>query len=359
MSGHELFHKPAGVFTRWANAENPRAEKGAAAQAWKGRKGAPCRPNLGPGESHVLAEAQGSGVVRRLWITFETRDNPEMLRALRLECFWDGEATPAVSVPLGDFFCCNTGKLVPMENAFFSNPEGRSFNCVLPMPFRTGMKITVTNESATVTEGQLFYQVDFTQGDQLGPEALYFHALYRRERATTPMVDYTILPLIQGQGRYLGASFGVTVNPRMKGTWWGEGELKCWIDGDGTYPTLAGTGVEDYIGTGWGQGVFAHQWQGCLEADEEAGRYAFYRFHGPDPVWFDTDIRVCIQQIGNAPPAGIASMLDQGLDVWQNGLGVRLDRTMPGAIFERFDDDWSSVAYFYLSSPSFRVTMLS
>src|SRR5215207_8973973 len=141
-----LFEMPEGVETRWASGENPKGEKGRAAQASGGRKGSPTVA-VKAGESFTLAEAAGaSGTVRRIWMTFWDR-SPRMLRSLRVDMYWDGAGRPAVSAPLGDFFGVGLGRMVPFQSALFSNPEGRSFNCVIPMPFRTGMKIVLTNES--------------------------------------------------------------------------------------------------------------------------------------------------------------------------------------------------------------------
>ena len=182
----------------------------------------------------MLAQAEGAGIVRRIWITIEKREKPQTLKGYRLECFWDGCEKPAVSVPLGDFFCFNSAKLSAFENEFFSAPEGRSFNCVIPMPFQKGMKITISNDTPSIEEIQFFYQVDYTLGDDVS-DALYFHAFYNREKNTVCRRDYVVLPKVEGRGRYLGASFGVIANPLMGNSWWGEGEVKCYLDGDGEY----------------------------------------------------------------------------------------------------------------------------
>lgn len=350
QNGQEIFLKNTGVQTRWANAENPDGAKGEAAKSCHGRKGTPCLRYFKPGETRVLAHAQGSGVIRHIWITTEKREVAETLKGYRLECFWDGSDKPAVSVPMGDFFCFNSGVLSPMENEFFSNPEGRSFNCYIPMPFHKEMKITMTNETNRIEEIQFFYQVDYTLGDDV-TNALYFHAFYNRNNNTHMKEDYTILPTLHGCGRYLGASFGVIANPLLAHSWWGEGEVKCFIDGDAEYPTLAGTGTEDYIGTAWGQGRYANRYQGCVFADADAMRFSFYRFHCPDPVYFAKDIRITIQQIGYAEQKDIEEILENGLNMETND-GKTVDVHFTTAIFERFGDDWSSVAYFYLDQPS-------
>ena len=345
----EMFQIPSGVRTVWANPENPTGEKGGAAKMKEGRKGAPCLLHFMPGETRTLAQAEGPGIIRHIWITIEKRDKPQTLKGYRLECFWDQSEKPAVSVPLGDFFCFNSAKMSAFESELFSSPEGRSFNCVIPMPFRNGMKITISNDTPTIEEVQLFYQIDYTLGDDVS-DACYFHAFYTREMNTVKRRDYVVLPKVEGTGRFLGASFGVIANPLMMDSWWGEGEVKCYIDGDDAYPTLAGTGTEDYIGTGWGQGRFANRYQGCLYANEEEKRFSFYRFHVPDPVYFQNDLRVTIQQIGCSEHADVVKMLDNGLAIAHTG-GESVEYDCPGTIFDRFDDDWCSVAYFYLDRP--------
>ena len=252
-SGEGLYTLPEGVETRWVSPENWKGEKGAAGQANAGRKGSPSF-TLKAGESKVLAEVTGSsGTVRRMWITINDR-SAKMLRGIKIEMFWDGAGKAAVSSPLGDFFCHGIGRMSTFENAFFSSPEGKSFNCRVPMPFRKGMKIVVTNETDENLP-MMYFDVDYTIGDKHPDNMLYFHAYYRRENPTTMKKDYEFLPKVEGKGRFLGVNVGVIANKEIYFTsWWGEGEAKFYIDGDTNYPTLCGTGTEDYIGTGWGQG---------------------------------------------------------------------------------------------------------
>ena len=337
--------------TRWASPENPDALPGQGGRAKGGRKGRPSI-TLPAGESVTLArEEMGvSGTIRRLWLTIDDR-SPQMLRGLRLDCFWDGADTAAVSVPLGDFFGVGMGRTTSFECAYFANPENRSFNCVLPMPFRSGMRITLTNESA-VDLAYLFYDVNYTIGDDHGAETGYLHAHFRRENPTKIGRDYALLPPVSGRGRFIGVNIGVRANRQRYGrTWWGEGEAKFYIDGDSEHPTLCGTGTEDYIGTAWGQGQFAHRYQGCPVADDEAGVYCFYRYHVPDPVYFAQSLRVTIQQIGHAAPDRLRAVIERcGPLVAANPERSPLDLTTvepSGALFER-SDDWSSCAYFYL-----------
>ena len=340
---------PAGVETRWASPENPLGAKGAGARALGGRKGAPTIA-IPAGRSATLAEVRGtSGTVHRIWMTFWDR-SPQMLRSLRIDMYWDGAATPAVSAPLGDFFGVGLGRTATFESALFSNPEGRSFVATVPMPFRTGMRIVVTNESgADVPE--LFYDVDYTIGDRHPEGTPYFHAHWRRENPTTPKRDYDILPRVSGRGRFLGTNIGVKVNQaEYFNTWWGEGEVKIYLDGDTALPTIAGTGTEDYVGTAWGQGRYANLYQGSPIADDAAGLFAFYRWHVPDPVYFHQDIRVTIQQIGYLADHSRGPIVRTGRRLMRTAEGdVELDTRTDGR-FER-RDDWSSVAYFYLDRP--------
>ena len=121
----------------------------------------------------------------------------------------------------------------------------------------------------------------YTLGDKLDASTCYFHAHYRRENPTTLRKDFEILPRIKGRGRFLGCSLGVIADTEKYGkSWWGEGEVKMYIDGDTDHPTISGTGTEDYIATGWGQGQYSHLWHGCPFADGEGYRYGFYRLHG-------------------------------------------------------------------------------
>lgn len=351
-----LFEMPDGVESRWASGENPKGEKGKAGQANGGRKGS-ATVQIKAGESRVLAAVSGaSGMVRRIWMTFPDR-SPRMLRSLRIDIYWDGAKTPAVSAPLGDFFGIGLGQTAVFQSALFSDPEGRSFNCFIPMPFKTGMEIVMTNEGGSNLD-ELWYDVDYTVGDQHPANMLYFHAHFRRESPTRLQLDYELLPRVTGRGRYLGANIGVIVNQKEYfNTWWGEGELKIYLDGDRELPTMSGTGTEDYIGTGWGQGQYAHLFQGSPVADERNMRWCFYRYHIPDPIYFYKDIRVTIQQIGYLADHSRGGIVRTGRRLYRAGPGlVEMDVTKDGK-FER-SDDWSSCAYFYLDSPESKLPPL-
>ena len=350
--------------TRWNSFENPTSEKGKGGMENKGAKGHPF-DKLKAGETKVLLDIDGMGIITRMWFTIQDR-SPEMLRSLKIEMFWDGSEKPAVSVPFGDFFGNGLGRLVAHQNELFANPEGRSFNCFIPMPFKTGAKVVVTNENDTDLN-MLFYDINFVKIKEWNSENLYFHCFWNRDTASTPGVDYTILPKIEGKGRFLGVNFGVIGNPVYQKSWWGEGEVKMYIDGDSEFPTLAGTGTEDYIGTAWGQGQFINRFTGCLVADTEKDQWTFYRFHIADPVMFKTDLSVTIQAMGGNMKKTVIEMQEVGVPLipvtlQNDSVFIRLldypqqvDLKNPELIdgwtnFYR-TDDWSSTAYFYLDKP--------
>jgi hypothetical protein len=263
--------------------------------------------------------------------------------------YWDGEEKPAVSAPLGDFFGHGLGRMATFESALFSSPEGRSFNCCVPMPFKKGMKIVATNETEYGCWA-FFFEVDYTIGDRIGDEVMYFHAYWRRENPTTVKKDYELLPKVEGAGRFLGVNVGVIANKELYfDSWWGEGEVKIYIDGDTEYPTLCGTGSEDYIGTGWCEGRYSNLYQGCHLADMENMRFCFYRLHIPDPIYFRKDIRVTMQQIGAADRGTFDKFKERRQKMYKTGeelVEIDWDKQKDVPLFER-QDDWSSCAYFY------------
>jgi hypothetical protein len=346
-----LYTLPTGIETRWASPENPGGEKGKGAQTNGGRKGRPAIA-VKTGEQVTLAEVSGSsGTVRRIWATISDR-SPAMLRGLKIDMFWDGATKPAVSVPFGDFFGFGLGRMVAFQSALFASAEGRSFNCYIPMPFRNGMKIVLTNESGKDLQ-LLFYDIDYTLGDKHDANDLYFHAYYRRENPTKLQHDFEILSQVSGRGRFLGANLCVQANKELYlDKWWGEGEVKMYLDGDRERPTLAGTGSEDYVGTSWGiQSQYVNLYHGSHLVDTDKMRYCFYRYHIPDPVYFKSDIRVTIQQIGFTSDRSTADPLyHTGAPIYNAGPGLVEKEKGSWGLFER-QDDWSSVAYFYLDKP--------
>ena len=358
-----LYRFQPGQDPRWASPENPGAEKGAGGQENKGAKGHAFE-TIAPGASLVLADIRGPGIVDRMWLTFQDR-SPEMLRSLRLDIFWDGAATPAVSVPLGDFFGAGAGEVKPMETALVASPEGRSFVSYIPMPFRRGARITVTNEARKEVP-LFFYDVNFRRLSAIPEDTLYFHAWWSRERATKLGEAFQLLPAVAGRGRFLGAMMTTLTNPAYGRSWWGEGEVRMYLDGDGPHPTLVGTGTEDYVGTGWGQGAYVNRFQGSPVADEERGRWSYYRFHVPDPIFFSQGIRVELQQIGGAMKADVLKLMLLGAPLQPvtvdpggrrgfvkllEGDAAPLAEQPEGWVNFHRSDDVSAVALFYLDQP--------
>ncbi len=357
LYAQKIYEMSAGdIKTEWVSFENPTGEKEKAAQSNNGAKGSAWK-KIKPAEKVTLLNIKGSGTIQRIWATVNSRTR-ETLRSIKIEMFWDGEKTPAVSVPFGDFFGVGLGRVVPFESALFSSPEGRSFNCYIPMPFKSAARIMLTNESKK--EVTFFYDINLTREkhDQL----LYFHAYWSRNENVLGK-DFEILPKVTGRGKFLGCNLGIITDTSYGTTWWGEGEVKMYLDGDSKYPSLAGTGTEDYIGTGYGQGTYMHQYQGCTIADKEKGYWAFYRYHIPDPVYFYKDCNVTIQQIGGAPRDSVIKIYNAGaklipVSVGGNNLFDRKD--FPKLTHPDFPKEWtnffrldnySAITYFYLDKP--------
>lgn len=316
------------------------------------------------GETKTLLDLNGPGIIQRMWFTVRDR-SPEMLRAMRLRMYWDGQSKPAVDVPFGDFFGFGLAKVVRMETALFANPEGRSFNCFISMPFKTGAKITITNESELANE-MIFYDIDFVELKKPELDALYFHAFWTRQKSSELGKDFEFLPRIEGKGRYLGLNMGVKTDPCYGNTGWCEGEVKLYMDGDAQYPSYIGTGTEDYIGTAWGLGVYSNLYQGCTVANDSTREYAFYRFHVPDQVFFFQHFSGAIQQMGGEMRDYIRRLINnkallKPIMVLAGDKTIRL-LDQPKDIFDAdFPDGWvnfyrrddySSTAYFYLDRPS-------
>jgi hypothetical protein len=364
LSAQEWYTMPGKVETKWSSFENLNGIKGQGAQENKGAKGHPS-DQIKAGETVTLLHVNGAGIIHRIWLTINDR-SPEMLRSLRIDMYWDGAEQPAVSAPIGDFFGVGLGRRVVFENELFADPEGRSFNCFIPMPFRTEAKITLTNESEKRLNS-LFFDIDLTQQPTQPKNVLYFHAYWNRQNPTTLEKDFELLPKLSGKGRFLGVNMGVKTDPLYRDSWWGEGEVKIYLDGDTEFPTLAGTGTEDYIGTAWGQGTFCNRYQGSLIADTEKGEFAFYRYHIPDPVYFHQEIKVTIQQLGGWPKKQVLELMEDGAKLKPVTIsagpdnfvklmekpGVSLDDdSLPDGWTNFYrEDDVSSMAYFYLDKP--------
>lgn len=364
MTSELLFSHPHKRYTRWFSPENPQGLKGQGAMSNHGHKGCAFF-TLYPGESRTILQQDGPGILRHLWFTYNRFTDPAGPRSLWLDIYWDDAAVPAVSAPFDDFFCqaVSTHKIA-FENALFSCPEGRSFNCWIPMPFRKNVRIVVTNVAESGA-AKIFYCIEATFGEDLPADALYFHCIYQAERRTRLGVDFEILPHLEGCGRFLGCNVQMRGAPGYEGTWFGEGEVKIYLDGDTEYPTLAGTGTEDYILTGWGQGEFANAYAGCTLMQPTAeGRdcAAFYRLHAPDPVWFATDCRVTLQQIGGSEPTRVRRVRHNGAPMKPISCVHPDGRFSDEDTIDLDDDDihyanflredyLSAVAYLYLDRP--------
>lgn len=350
---------------RWISFENIRGKKGQGGQENQQAKGH-AFDTLPAGESQLLLDVQGSGIVQRLWLTIQER-KAYQLRAFKLEMFWDGADTPAVSVPLGDFFCMGVG-MRPFENGLVASPEGRSFIFTIPMPFRTAAKIVLTNESADDIL-YLFFDLNYVLTPPHADDVLYFHAHWRRENPTTLGQDFVILPRVRGNGRFLGTNLSLLTAPVYGPSWWGEGEVKIYLDGDQALPTLVGTGSEDYLGSAWEQGEYVQREQGSLIVRREEGIWSFYRLHLSDTIFFHQDCQVAIQVMGGAPKEKLLAIEAAGGKVKAVTGGIGLGRKGNVNLFDagldytdgRFalsswvnfyrEDDFAAVAYFYLDQP--------
>ena len=361
---------PENVHTRWASAENVNGEKGKGGMTNKGAKG-DAYTLIAPGATKVILNQKGAGIITKIWSANSLVWKPEIRRKVKIEMYWDDAEKPAVSVPFTDFFGIGLGLMRPFECELFSAPEGRSHNCFIPMPYRTAARIEVVNESDEII--MFYYKIDFLQVPKHNDDVLYFHSYWHRDIKTKRGVDFEILPKIEGRGRYLGTNIGVVGDSTYKGTWFGEGEVKVYLDGDKQFPTLVGTGTEDYIGTGWGQGEYDHQIQGSLVSDKENDIYTFYRYHTIDPVYFHKDCKVSLQQIGNSQRDKLREMRKNGAEfdvVWQYVSSEGMDASkryldmenppkleddnFPTEFSTNFyrSDDVSATAYFYLNKPS-------
>lgn len=187
LSSKKLFEFDNNSTPRWSSFENINAEKGKGGMENNGAKGHPSDA-LAPGEKKVLLNVKGAGIINRIWVTINDR-SPEMLRSLKLEIFWDDASNPAVSVPFGDFFGIGLGKTAIYHNVFFADPEGRSFQCFIPMPFKKAARIQVTNESGKRLS-HIFFDINFEKITNWNNDYLYFHSCWNRDTATTLAKDF-------------------------------------------------------------------------------------------------------------------------------------------------------------------------
>jgi hypothetical protein len=279
-----------------------------------------------PGETFTLAEISGQGAIQHIWMTPTGNWRFSILRM-----YWDDEKEPSVEVPVGDFFVMGWGKYARVSSLPVCINPGSAFNSYWPMPFRRKAKITMENFDDR--EMRLYYQIDYTQ-TLVPKDAAYFHAQFRRTNPLPYKEIYTIIDGVKGKGHYVGTymAWGVHNNG-----WWGEGEIKFYLDGDREFPTINGTGTEDYFNGSYNfenqsakqYEEFTSPYSGLIQVIKPDGlyqsqqRFGLYRWHIVDPVRFDTDLRITIQALG-----------------WRSG-----QRYLP------LMDDISSVAFWYQTEP--------
>lgn len=340
--------------TRSISAENFTGEKGKGGMSTTGHAAKGAARDLGrgwkvspyirvkPGETFTLGEIQGPGAIQHIWLTPTGHWRYWIIRM-----YWDGEEKPSVECPVGDFFACGWGKYAQVSSLAVCVNPGSAFNCYWPMPFRKSAKVTIENLSAN--EETLYYQIDYTLTDVPEDEA-YFHAQFRRVNPLPYKQVYTILEGIKGKGHYVGTYMAWGVN---NNGWWGEGEIKFYIDGDipagksikeavaehggQSFPTICGTGTEDYFCGSYNfenketkqYQEFTTPYAGMPQVIRPDGvyqsqqRFGLYRWHIMDPIRFEKDLSVTIQAIG-----------------WRQG-----GRYLP------LQDDIASVAYWYQTEP--------
>jgi hypothetical protein len=277
-----------------------------------------------PGQTFTLGEITGEGNVQHIWMTPTGNWRLSILRI-----YWDDEKEPSVEVPVGDFFAMGWGVYAPLQSLAVCVNPGSAFNSYWPMPFHRKARFTLENlDDKQMT---IYYQIDYTLGD-VPDDAAYFHAQFRRVNPLPYKEVYTIVDGIKGKGHYVGTYMAYGTNSNG---WWGEGEIKFYMDGDKDFPTIAGTGTEDYFNGSYNFDVarnyttFTSPYSGLAQVIRPDGlyvsqqRFGMYRWHITDPVRFDADLRITIQSLG-----------------WRSN-GTYLPQR----------DDIASVAYWYQTEP--------
>jgi hypothetical protein len=279
-----------------------------------------------PHQTLTLADITGQGAIQHIWMTPTGNWRYSILRM-----YWDGETNPSVETPVGDFFAMGWGQYAPISSLAVCVNPGSAFNSYWPMPFRQKAKMTL--ENLDDKDMVIYYQIDYTL-TTVPKDAAYFHAQFRRVNPLPYKNVYTIIDNVKGKGQYVGTymAWGVHNNG-----WWGEGEIKFYLDGDKDFPTINGTGTEDYFcGSYDFESPTKHQYEeftspytGLAQVLRPDGlyrsqeRFGLYRWHITDPVRFETDLRVTIQALG-----------------WRDD-----GRYLP------LQDDISSVAFWYQAEP--------
>lgn len=272
----------------------------AARDLGQGWKVSPALP-LARGERLDIAQIAGPGVVRHIWMTCA----PTSWRSVVLRMWWDDEDSPSIETPLGDFFASGWCERTIVTSEPIAVMSGGGLNSYWPMPFRRSARIEVENLGPDIP--QFFFQVDYTL-EEVPDEAAYLHAQWRRSNPVSDGV-HTILDGVTGRGHYVGTYLAWQTN---NNGWWGEGEVKFYLDGDRDFPTICGTGTEDYVGGAWafeqreGAGYlpFSSPYLGFHQVTEVDDftranrRFGMYRWHIPDPIHFASDLRVEVQALG-------------------------------------------------------------
>jgi hypothetical protein len=328
--------------SRSISAENPTGEPGRGALATEGLSSNAAR-DLGPGwkispavripsgESFEVADISGPGSIQQIWMTYKA-PGVGNARFLILRIYWDGQEHPSVEAPLGDFFASGWGPFGQVSSLAVCVNPANAFNCYWEMPFRRRCRITI--ENLADDEATLFYQVNYQLTD-VPDDAAYFHAQFRRVNPLPYKEVYPIVDGVEGAGHYVGTYVAWGVN---NNGWWGEGELKFYLDDDRDAPTICGTGTEDYFCGAWGFQLdgryrpYTTPYAGMPlviqpdGSDFEAtqSRFSLYRWHITDPVRFTSRLRVTMQALG-----------------WRSG-----GRFLP------LQDDIASVAYWYQALPT-------
>ncbi|WP_423147947.1 glycoside hydrolase family 172 protein [Rubrolithibacter danxiaensis] len=303
--------------------------KGAARELGQGWKVNPYI-HIEPGQTFTLAEITGPGAIQHIWMTPTGNWRYSILRF-----YWDDEKEPSVEVPVGDFFGMGWGEYAHLNSLAVTVNPGSAFNCYWAMPFRRKCRITM--ENINTERMTLYYQIDYTLTD-VPADAAYFHAQFNRSNPTKGSL-HTLVDGIKGKGQYVGTYLAWGVN---NNGWWGEGEIKFYMDGDNKFPTIAGTGTEDYFCGSYNfdrQGKyteFSTAYTGLPQVIRPDGayksqeRFGLYRWHIMDPIRFNKELKVTIQDLG-----------------WRSG-----GRYLPQ------QSDISSVAYWYQTEPHARFPRL-
>ncbi len=301
--------------TRSISPENPTGAKAGGARATAGTGANAARElgegwkispsvKIGPGDTHVMADINGSGAIQHIWLTPTGRWRNGILRV-----YWDWQEHPSIEVPVGDFFCCGWGQYAQVSSLAVCVNPGSAFNCYWEMPFKHNARITWTNTADD--EMTLYYQITYTE-THVPEDAAYLHAQFRRSNPVARGDVHTIIDDVSGCGQYVGTYLAWGVNA---GGWWGEGEVKHYIDGDTDYPTICGTGTEDYFGGSYNFEApdadghrtykeFTTPYSGLPQVLRPDGRYrsqtrfGMYRWHITDPIRFQEDLRVTVQDLG-------------------------------------------------------------